>query len=30
VPNDSLSWGKEDFDGYIKNLERLLKEEKFI
>lgn len=30
VPNDSLSWCKEDFDGYIKNLERLLKEEKFI
>lgn len=31
MPNDSLSWNKDDdFDGYKQNMERLLKEEGFI
>lgn len=30
APNDYLSWGKDDFDGYKQNMERLFKEECFI
>ena len=30
MPNDNLSWGKDDFDSYKQNIERLLKEEKFV
>lgn len=30
LPNDSLSWGKDDFDSYKQNMERLLKEENYI
>ena len=30
MPNDNLSWCKDDFKGYRTNMERLLKEEGFI
>lgn len=30
MPNDNLSWCKDDFDSYKQNMERLLKEEDFI
>ena len=30
MPNDSLSWSEDDFDGYKQNMERLFKEEDFI
>ena len=30
IPKDNLSWCKDDFDSYKHNMERLLKEEKFI
>lgn len=30
MPNDNLSWCKDDFDSYKKNMERILKEESFI